>query len=125
MALGWLGVLQLVPWADVIKAAPQVAGGARKLWDAVSTRSAAEALLPAELARTPEAMLARIERHEAALSDLHAQMLAASELLTRLADQNAKLVLKAESDRIRTFWQVGLLACVTSVSLGLSIYLAI
>ena len=36
MAVGWLMVLQSVPWSDVIKNAPKLAEGAKKLWDAVA-----------------------------------------------------------------------------------------
>jgi hypothetical protein len=32
MAIGWLAVLQLVPWSDVISNAPKIAEGAKKLW---------------------------------------------------------------------------------------------
>lgn len=30
MAIGWLAVLQMVPWSDVINNAPKVAEGAEK-----------------------------------------------------------------------------------------------
>ncbi|MDB5964602.1 MAG: hypothetical protein JWQ72_1102, partial [Polaromonas sp.] len=33
MAIGWLAVLQWVPWSDVIKNAPKVAEAAKKLWN--------------------------------------------------------------------------------------------
>ena len=36
MAAGWVTVLQMVPWGEVIKNAPKVADGAVKLWNSVS-----------------------------------------------------------------------------------------
>ena len=42
MAL-WLHVLKTVPWTQVIKNAPVVADGARKLWQAVGNKPAAPA----------------------------------------------------------------------------------
>ena len=40
MAIGWLTILQSVPWTEVIKNAPKVAEGARKLWSAVAKKHA-------------------------------------------------------------------------------------
>ena len=42
MPIPWLTVLQSVPWSDVISNAPKVAGGAKKLWDSVARKPAAE-----------------------------------------------------------------------------------
>ena len=39
MAASWWKVLKTVPWSEVIHAAPQVATGARRLWDTVARRS--------------------------------------------------------------------------------------
>ena len=51
MPVPWLAVLQSVPWSDVIKNAPKVADGARKLWSSVGGKSQAasppEAAVPA------------------------------------------------------------------------------
>ena len=38
MAAGWVTVLQMVPWGEVIKNAPKVADGAVKLWNSVSKK---------------------------------------------------------------------------------------
>ena len=40
MAIGWLAVLKMVPWSDVIENAPKVASGAKKLWNSVGKKSA-------------------------------------------------------------------------------------
>jgi hypothetical protein len=40
MAIGWLAVLQNVPWSEVINNAPKVADGAKKLWNAVTRKPA-------------------------------------------------------------------------------------
>ncbi|MDP3225514.1 MAG: hypothetical protein Q8M96_20455, partial [Rubrivivax sp.] len=47
MAIGWMTVLKLVPWGDVIKNAPAVAEGARKLWDSRKTPAVAKDVAPA------------------------------------------------------------------------------
>ena len=111
MAIGWLSVLQLVPWGDVISNAPKIADGAKKLWGTVAKKppgmdfpAAGEQprLLPqAQAIAMLESQLAQAQL---ALDALHAQMLASSELIKALADQNTQLVKCAETQRIRTRW---------------------
>ena len=51
MAIGWLTILKSVPWTEVIKNAPKVAEGARKLWNAVGRQRAAGEVTTAEVAQ--------------------------------------------------------------------------
>ncbi|MDT3735152.1 MAG: hypothetical protein ROZ00_02890 [Denitratisoma sp.] len=110
MAIGWLTILKSVPWTEVIRNAPKVAEGARKLWNAVGKQRAAdEAAAGAQPAAsheplTLEALEARVAALEAAVSDLNQQMLASSELIKELAEQNAQLIKRIEANRKRTFW---------------------
>ena len=113
MAIGWLTILQSVPWTEVIKNAPKVAEGARKLWSTVAKKYAsaddsASSTQPAVSAEphTLAALEARTTALEAAISDLHGQMLASSELIKALAEQNAQLVKRIEANRKRTLWLV-------------------
>ena len=107
MAIGWVGMLNMVPWGDVIKAAPEVAGTARKLWDAVARKKpesdAANAAGGA--VHTAASMATRLEHAEKDLAALHAQMLAASEVIATLAQQNAQLVARIEALRKRSLLQ--------------------
>lgn len=108
MAIGWLAVLQMVPWSDVIKNAPKVADGAKKLWDAVGKKPPAQGS-PSDLAAStlsPDAqaiatLQARVAALEAATSDLHNQMLASSGLIKTLAEQNTQLIQRIEVHRVR------------------------
>ena len=114
MAIGWLSVLQLVPWSDVIKNAPKAADGAKKLWKAVGKKPA-----PGEIPQTgsavalsPEAqaiasLKTRVVTAEADIADLHEQMLASSELITTLAEQNAQLIQRVERNRLQLRWLAG------------------
>jgi uncharacterized coiled-coil protein SlyX len=111
MAIGWLTILQSVPWTEVIKNAPKVAEGAKKLWNAVGKQraegEAAEAGAQPAVAHEPhtlEALEARAAALEAAVSDLNQQMLASSELIKELAEQNAQLIKRIEANRKRTLW---------------------
>ncbi len=109
MAIGWLSVLQMVPWSDVIKNAPKVADSAKKLWNATAKKSPVSAPVSdsaAALPRTPEALAIaalqeRVQALQAAASELQEQMLASSELIKTLAEQNAQLVQRIETQRVR------------------------
>lgn len=124
MALGWMTVLQLVPWTEVIKNAPAVAEGARKLWSTVGSKTPTDAarapgtqLVPeAADHATPAEVLARLAEAEAAVDQLHTQMQASSELIKALAEQNAELVRRVEINRSRTAWLGGGLLVVGAIA---------
>jgi hypothetical protein len=111
MAIEWLAVLKSVPWSEVIGNAPRVAEGAKKLWNAVSRkRAAVEAPVadaqpaPSSEAQAIAALESRVAAMEAAAEDLHAQMLASSELIKALAEQNGQLIARLEALRTRVAW---------------------
>ena len=107
MAIGWLTVLKSVPWGEVIKNAPQVAEGAKKLWSSVSRKP------PPPQTAPPQGELAQLR---ASVNDLHGQMLASSELIKALADQNAELVRRIELNRARLVWLGAAVAIVALVA---------
>lgn len=125
MAIGWLSVLQNVPWADVVSNAPKVASGAKKLWNAVGAKTpqappAAEpapADFPAE-AQSFLALQSRIAELEAASADLHSQMMASSALVKELAEQNTQLILRTDTLRKRLAWVAGLLGVTALMAAG-------
>ena len=113
MAIGWFAVLTRVPWSEVISNAPKVAGAAKKLWKAVANKSTSSETLT-DLKQTHlssetssiAVIEARLIAMETGYSDLQNQMLASSELIKELADQNAQLVKRIETNRVRVFWLV-------------------
>lgn len=119
MAIGWLAALKIIPWSDVISNAPPVAEGAKKLWNAVAKKPApseleaagSQAVLSSE-GLAIAAIAERIVKMEVAVSDLHAQMIASSELIKALAEQNAELINRVETNRVRMLW----LAAITVVT---------
>jgi hypothetical protein len=133
MAIPWLAVLKSVPWKEVISNAPLVANGAKKLWNTVGNKPpvAASAAEPAETPQPAEsvdlvALQSRLAKLESASAELHSQMLASSELIKTLAEQNTELVKRVEANRQRVVWLGGatvviailsalaLLICITS-----------
>lgn len=127
MAVGWMSVLKMVPWSDVISNAPKVADGAKKLWSTVAKKTgvATEAEAPAEPAAAhdlPAAELlallrAQLARQEQRLSELHQQMVSSTALIQTLAEQNAQLVQRVEANRVRVRW---LTLAVLVLGLGLA-----
>ncbi len=104
-----------VPWTEVINNAPKVAEGAKKLWKSVSGKSAetpaprGASQVPASAeALSPVAMEARIRELEGVVGELHTQMVASSELMKQLAEQNTQLVQRIEANRVRTLWLAAL-----------------
>jgi hypothetical protein len=112
MAIGWLSVLKLVPWGDVIENAPKVAQGAKKLWHTVGKKPAPDV---ADTFTATQAGQSALSGHEAAVAtlqvqvaelqlataDLHQQMLESSALIKSLAEQNTQLIQRAEVNRKR------------------------
>lgn len=105
MAIGWLTVLKMVPWGEVISNAPKVAEGAKKLWNTVGKKPAepAEFATPGEIP-TLAGLSAQLTQAETALAELHQQMVASTELINALAEQNAQLVQRVETHRLRVRW---------------------
>lgn len=121
MATGLITVLSNVPWSDVIRHAPKVAEGARKLWD----RARGKAVEPEPVPASPPAMtaeqqaLATLEARTAALQtavlDLQSQMAESSALIKELADLNEQMIQHVQAQDRRLWW-LG----VASVVLGLA-----
>ena len=132
MALGWLAVLQMVPWSDVIKNAPKVADGAKKLWNAVGKKPPPAGPLPdpaTSVQLSPEAqavatLQAQVLALETATQNLHEQMLTSSELIKALAEQNTQLIRRAEGNRVRLLLLAGITAVVAVATvIGLTLVL--
>ncbi len=132
MAIGLFTVLKSVPWTTVISNAPVVADGAKKLWNAVASRRApAQTDEISDPVHQPAAgneagpLEARLAEVRQAADRLEQQMLASSELINALAEQNAQLIELVETNRVRTLWLTRwtiLAAAVAAVALGVAIF---
>lgn len=98
MAIGWMTILSNVPWKDVIDNAPAVADGARKLWEKVGGKASTASSTPVAANTSTED---RVVQLQARVDELHGQMLATSEVLQSLAEQNAELIVRIERNRRR------------------------
>ena len=88
---GWISAFKVIPWAELLIAAPAVVSGARKLWATVRKKDAAP-----EAGQAPEAHL------QAQIDELRNELAATSELLTTLAEHNGRLVEAIAILRVRT-----------------------
>jgi hypothetical protein len=129
MAIGWLTVLQSVPWSDVVRNAPKVAVGAKKLWNSVGKKPApsAHSAADAPAAFTPgvqsvSALALRLRALEADAADLQSQIMASSEVIKALADQNTQLIIRVDTLRVRMLWLAGALA-VLGLACGATLFL--
>lgn len=111
MPIPWLVLLKAVPWTEVIKNAPKVAEGAKKLWSSVGNKFPVQAVSDDNVKRAPltesesiALLQSRLTTMESELSELHNQMLASSDLIKTLAEQNAQLIKHIEENRVRIKW---------------------
>jgi hypothetical protein len=95
VAISWISALKVIPWGDVIEAAPGLVKGARKVF----TRTQPEPVVVQDPAAPPQQ---RIEQLEAAVARLGEQQQAAAALIESLAEHNAKVVEAIERLRLRS-----------------------
>ncbi len=111
MAIGWLKVIQSVPWSDVICNAPKVADGAKGLWDRVAKKAgidtAAETAAPTQDITPPtelEQLHTDLARLNARQQQLEVQLVSATELINTLAQQNQTLVQRVDRLQSQMRW---------------------
>jgi hypothetical protein len=97
MAIPWMLALKVIPWGDVIEAAPAVVKSARKIF----TRSQ-QVDTPAATVEPGADLQQRVQQLESGVTQLLEQQRASAQLMETLAEQNARLVQAVEILRVRT-----------------------
>lgn len=105
MAIGWLSALKLVPWGEVIEAAPAVVGSAKKFFSRTQHPAPAP-LTPADAHDIDSSdpltrARAQIAQLEATVAQLAERQHASAELIESLAEQHQKVVQALEALRKR------------------------
>ena len=123
-----ISILSNLPWGQVIEAAPKVAEGATKLWNAVARQKKEEEPNPAENFESPPAddlqqLHAQVSAMHGAVESLKEEMQAASALIKALAEQNTALVQRVELNRLSLIRRSAALAIVSTGLLASVIYL--
>lgn len=90
---GWMTALKLVPWGEVVKSAPQIADGARKLWQTMGAgqkrpRTPPEDVPVAVAGNEVQAIAALTGR----IAQLERELAEASGLIHSMAEQDKQLV---------------------------------
>lgn len=99
MPFPWALAFKVIPWTEVIAAAPGVARSAQRLWRQVGNRGE---LAESELALSDQPYDDRLAFAEEELIRLDEQVRQQAELVSELAEQNAKLVQAVEVLRQRS-----------------------
>lgn len=123
MAIGWVSALKLVPWGDVIQAAPHVLKAAKGLLnkspaegggDAASAPSAPAGIaLPAQNAG--ELALQHVAQLEARVAQLEQAQHASAQLIEQMAEQQSQIVQTVgllRTGATRLAWACGVLGVV-------------
>lgn len=114
MTLPWSTLVKAIPWSDVIAKAPDLAQGARKLWQKAAGQRQGGVEAPPD-GGDDDTRLAGLE---ARLAEWGTRQQEVTELLAALATQNAELVATADTLRrqLRRLW----IAVGVAAALGLA-----
>ncbi len=131
MAIGWLTVLQSVPWSDVVRNAPKVAAGAKKLWGSVANKDGVDhvADLEAQSRQQPEHLTlgnlqVQIATLQSVAGELQQRLTESTGLITALAEQNTQLIQRIEAMRKRTA-RFGAALVVVGIAAGAALWLGL
>jgi hypothetical protein len=102
MPFPWVLAFKVIPWSDLIAAAPGVVRNAQKLWKQVGGSAAAGAGADAGAALAGQPPEQRLARLESELARMDEQLANQAEVIATLAEQNGKLVEAVEVLRQRT-----------------------
>lgn len=116
---GWWTALKLVPWGEVVRSAPQIAEGARKLWQSVGSGSVArrpraapgEPPVPVVAGQEAQVLAALSTR----VTQLERELAEASGLIHSMAEQDQQLVGQVARLQQRLRWQGAVLVVLALV----------
>lgn len=127
MAIGWITVLQSVPWTEVVRNAPKVAAGAKKLWGTLGNRkgeSAASSVLDTAVPTAPMTlaeMQDRLGLLQEGTAELKQRLIESTSLIDALAEQNTQLIASTEALNRRLKW-LTVLVVLLGVTGGLALW---
>ena len=132
MAISWVAALKMVPWTDVIQAAPHVLKAAKGLMKKSPEQEAADAMASAPSSTGPqtslpssagELALQQVAQLEARVQQLEAAQRASAQVLEQMAEQQAQIVQTVgllRTGATRLAWACGVLGvCVLGLLIAL------
>lgn len=120
-----IAAISIVPWGQVLEAAPKVAESASKLWNVVAGRNKEEGInQEGKAAASPlEEVRSEVAAIQGSIDELKEEMQAATMVIKALAEQNTALVQRVELNRIRLVRQTAALGIVSTGLIVSVIYL--
>jgi hypothetical protein len=124
--VGWITALKIIPWGEVIEAAPAIAKGARKFFTKTQQPDTPVPPMPPEAAGSDPLAQAQLRIHhlEQRVAELAEQQRASAALIESLADQNTQVVRAIEVLRVRTRLLLGVTALVVLTLVGVIVAIA-
>ena len=131
MAISWVTALKMVPWGDVIQAAPSVLKAAKGLMkkspeqvqEEAEQAASLHAAQPSLASNAGELALQQVAQLEARIQHLEAAQRASNQVLEKMAEQQAQIVKTVgilRTGATRLAWACGVLSVVV---MSLLIYL--
>jgi capsid protein len=118
MALPWLAALKIIPWKDVVEAAPAVVAAAKSLRKTKVSKDAPSA--PQTPPQDPDAAVLQLSQQ---LSDHAARIDALQAMVADLAEHNLRLIDAVDVLRRRTRWLLAGTALALAVALAVGYHL--
>jgi hypothetical protein len=107
LAIGWFSALKVIPWKDVLEAAPGMVKGAKRLFTAAKAETNSHPIddsSPTTVSFDAEGLanLNNQVRHlQAKIVELNTEQNSSAKLIKSLAEQNARVVNAIEVFRVR------------------------
>ena len=107
MAIGWISALKVIPWKDVLEAAPGMVKGAKRLFTAAKAETNNQPIddsSPTIVSFDAEGFTtldSRVRHLQAKIFELNAEQNSSAKLIKSLAEQNARVVNAIEVFRVR------------------------
>ncbi len=107
MAIGWISALKVIPWKDVLEAAPGMVKGAKRLFTAAKAETNSQPIAdssPTIVSFDAEGLANldnRVRHLQAKVFELNSEQNSSAKLIKSLAEQNARVVNAIEIFRVR------------------------
>jgi hypothetical protein len=107
LALGWISALKVIPWKDVLEAAPGMVKGAKRLFTAAKAETNSHTIddsSPTTVSFDAEGLAnlnSHVRRLQAKIVELNSEQSSSAKLIKSLAEQNARVVNAIEVFRVR------------------------
>ena len=108
MAFGWITVLKIIPWKDVLENAPHIAKAAKNLYDGTKTHTSSSGPADSSASTSDSGNKKSTDFH---LHEIKREVSDLNSVVRSLAKQNVRIVEAIEVLRIRS--KILIFSCIT------------